>query len=123
MSTEKPANMELRTFISNALQEIVAGVSDAQDTLSHESRGVINPHLKSGAEAVRSAGFLPSDVGPASIVQFDIALTIATEKGTKGGIGVATGIVALGSQGQSSSENSSVSRVSFSVPVALPSTN
>ena len=113
--------MELKTFISNTLQQIVGGISDAQSSLKEDSKGVINPRLRSGADAVRSAGFLPSDDGPATIIQFDIASTLSTGKETKGAVGVETVFVALRSQGKSSSENSSVNRVSFSVPVALPS--
>ena len=57
---------------------------------------------------------------PATVVSFDVALTATKETGTKGGIGVVAGIVSLGSAGQSSNENTSVSRVKFDVPVSLP---
>jgi len=53
-------------------------------------------------------------------VQFDVALTVKEGTGTKGGIGVFAGVISLGSAGQSSAENASVSRVKFLVPLALP---
>ena len=56
----------------------------------------------------------------ATTVMFDVALTITEGTDTKGGIGVVSGIFNIGSSGQSSNENSSISRVSFSVPLKLP---
>ena len=53
-------------------------------------------------------------------VDFDVALTVTEGTGTKGGIGIVAGAFALGSTGQSTAQNSSVSRVQFSVPIAFP---
>jgi hypothetical protein len=57
---------------------------------------------------------------PIRNVEFDVALTVAEGTGTKGGIGIVAGASALGSTGQSTAQNSSVSRVQFNVPLALP---
>lgn len=53
-------------------------------------------------------------------VSFDVALTIEEGSGTKGGIGVFVGAIGVGSQGQSDSRSTSLSRVTFSVPVIFP---
>lgn len=57
---------------------------------------------------------------PVHKIEFDIAVTVTEGKETKGGIGVAMGIVAVGSKGESSSEANSISRLKFIVPVVLP---
>ncbi len=56
----------------------------------------------------------------AQMINFDVALTVTEGTGTKGGIGVVTGIFTLGSAGQSEAESSTVSRVKFAIPVVLP---
>lgn len=76
-----------------------------------------------GNSTVNSAlGIIPTATNGvyAQLIQFDVALTVKEVTGTKGGIGVASGIVNLGSSGQSSSENIAVNHVRFSVPLALP---
>ncbi len=111
--------MDLQEFISQTLIQIVNGVTDAQN-IESEKGAKISPSLSGSAEYAAEHGFLKSDAGPAQIVQFDVAITAKEGTGTKGGIGVVAGIVSLGSTGQSNTENSSVSRVKFSVPVTLP---
>jgi hypothetical protein len=53
-------------------------------------------------------------------VDFDVPLTVTEGTGTTGGIGIVAEPFALGSTGQSTAQNSSVSRVRFSVSLALP---
>jgi hypothetical protein len=54
------------------------------------------------------------------MVEFDVAVTASSATGTKGGVGVVAGILALGAQGQSNQENKALSRLKFSVPISLP---
>lgn len=111
--------MDLQEFVKQTLTQIIEGVTDAQKQVS-EKGGEINPHINTSHEQLGKQGFLFSSEGPVQIVKFDVALTVGEGKGTKGGIGVFAGVVGLGSSGESSSENSSVSRVEFSVPLLLP---
>lgn len=53
-------------------------------------------------------------------VDFDVALTISSESGTKGGIGVVGGVLNLGSSGESSKEKQAVCHLKLSVPLLLP---
>mgnify|MGYP001240455631 CR=1 FL=1 len=114
--------MDLRDFVSETIVEIITGVKDAQDK-AQKLGGAVNPKLTSNSDYASQHGFLRSSGGPAQIVQFDVALTIKEGTGTKGGIGIFAGAINLGSSGQSSNENSSVSRVKFSVPIILPSSS
>jgi hypothetical protein len=111
--------LELNEFVAQTLSQIASGVKEAQS--SAKSVGaVINPHFNTTWSEAGQHGFLNSSHGFASIVEFDVALTVTAGTGTKGGIGVFAGAVTLGSSGQSQNEHSTVSRVKFSVPVVLP---
>jgi hypothetical protein len=112
--------VNLRDFISETLTQIVGGVADAQRAAS-EMGGKVSPRLSGIASHASDHGFLSAQGGSAQVVRFDVALTVKEGTGTKGGIGIVAGIVSVGSAGQSSTENSSVSRVQFSVPLTLPS--
>jgi hypothetical protein len=114
--------MELREFVAEAIKQISAGVKDAQATYD-EHGAFVNPHLSTSADLAVKHGILIASGHAAQLVQFDIALTVTEGTGTKGGIGVFVGAFSLGSSGQSSAENSSVSRVKFFVPLVLPEGN
>lgn len=112
--------MELKEFIGQALANIVQGVIDAQQTLGANGK-YINPELSTAQGSHEKFGKSISIQGQlVQTVEFDVAVTATEGTGTKGGIGVVAGIFALGSQGQSTAEISAISRIKFSVPVALP---
>ena len=114
--------MDLRDFVSETLIQIADGVKQAQEKAT-EIGARVNPKLTGGATHAAQHGFLAASGAPAQIVQFDVALTVKEGSGTKGGIGIFAGAVTLGSSGQSNVENSSVSRVKFSVPLSFPESN
>lgn len=113
--------MELKEFITIALTQIVEGVHEAQEK-AKACGAEINPTVMGGIDYVaQHGGGLQTRTGNyAQVVKFDIAVTATEGKGTKGGIGIVTGALNLGSAGQSNSENTTSSRISFSVPLALP---
>jgi hypothetical protein len=103
--------MDLETFIAETLRQIVKGVETAQQ---HEDckRAAINAECPEG---------YTGPVTKPRIIEFDVAITVSegTEKQGKGNIGVAS-ILGLGGQASSTTANSSISRIKFSVPVVLP---
>ena len=110
--------MELQEFIKTALTEIVAGVADARSTV-RERGGSVGSMMLYGY--VKENKILTDDNSrPVTTVEFDIALAEGNSKETKGGIGVYLGSIGLGSQGSSSGESSTQSRIRFTVPVILP---
>ncbi|NOV32583.1 hypothetical protein [Methylomonas sp. ZR1] len=112
--------MELKEFIGQALVGLIQGVLDAQNSLGVNGK-YINPQLATQQGVLEKNGKIVSRDGElVQSVEFDVAVTATEGKGTKGGIGVVVGNFTLGSQGQSSAEISAVSRIKFSVPVALP---
>jgi hypothetical protein len=110
--------MKLDDYISETLVAIVQGVKKAQtdckDTNARISPYNYNPSI---AEA-RERSF-----GRSTDVEFDVALTVESGTQTKGGIGVVSGIVNLGSAGQSANSQVVVNRIKFVVPVELPYVN
>jgi hypothetical protein len=88
--------MDLQTFVSETLQQIVNGISHAH---------------KNG---VRSSG------GAAENIEFDVAVTATEGTDKKGGLGLLVAGIGIGGQAGSSTANTTVSRIKFSVPVFLP---
>ena len=111
--------MDLKDFISQTLVQIAEGVNES-GTRINELGGEVNPHIMSDHKEMGRHGILWGSGRAIHIVEFDVALTVNTGTGTKGGIGVFAGVVNLGSSGESREENRSVSRVSFTVPLSLP---
>jgi len=114
--------MNLRDFISETLTQIAEGVKDTQNKFANHGARV-NPHLTTSANLASKHGLISARGSVAQLIQFDVALTTIEGTGSKGGIGVFAGAVSLGSSGQSKTENSSISRVQFVVPLVLPETD
>jgi hypothetical protein len=107
--------MELEEFIHNTIVQIMSGIKAAQKEWGAECSGdgVISPAWDG-----------PDDfVNRTQEVKFDVAVTASakTDGGASGGIKV---VMALDVSGKvnHSVENSTVSRISFAVPVLPPTT-
>jgi hypothetical protein len=111
--------MDLKDFISQTLVQIAEGVNESGPRIQ-ELGGQVNPHLMSDHKEMGRHGIIWGGGRAVHVVSFDVALTVNSGTGTKGGIGIFAGAVNLGSSGESRAENSSVSRVSFTVPLSLP---
>lgn len=112
--------MQLKDFVSQTLKEIVEGVIEAQKTTS-VNEGHINPEID--RSSVDPTMRIAANGRLIESVEFDVAVTVDEGTGTKGGIGIFIGALALGSQGESSNKNSSINRVKFTVPILLPRAN
>lgn len=110
--------MNLREFVSTSITEIMDGVAKAQEE-AKKHKAMVNPrHISKTATGVTLLG----DSGPWSIqvIEFDVAVTATESGGAKGGIGIFVGAVGVGTQGHSEAQNTNLSRIKFSIPVALP---
>ena len=110
--------MELKDFISETLSQLVEGVIDAQSKLK-DTGGSVCPPVQTPAKSESLYGHAPKKE-PVFLVNFDIGIEASDSTQTKGGIGVAAGLFALGSQGQSNKNNQSFNKIQFSIPVAFP---
>lgn len=107
--------MELKNFISNTLIDIVEGVNEAQEHFKENKiECYVCPPMKKHDKEVSDRGL------PIENIDFDIAVSISKDKGTKGSVGIVISQFKLGSQGESKSKDSSSSRIKFSVPLTLP---
>lgn len=118
--------MDLQTFITQTLVQIANGINEANISLS-AAGAVVNPSNVYPYEKPGSTAYghiVPPDQTllnrVVQLVNFDVAVTAEEGAGAKGGIGVVVGAFALGSQGSTTANNSSQSRVQFAVPMALP---
>ena len=108
--------MKLDEFVGQTLIQIIQGVRSAQKTAEEHGvteLGYINPrpdHVK----------YVVNYQTP---ISFDIAITVTDESRSdiKGGIQVVG--IGIGGKDESSSQNSTVSRVSFNLPVVFPFTS
>lgn len=109
--------MELREFVAETLTQIVEGVRSAQNRTAATGARV-NPPVDSSHGRVgafdRNTGTFVHEI------EFDVAVSTVEGTGTKGGVGVFVGPVALGSQGQSEASQTQSNRIKFVVPLLLP---
>ncbi len=97
--------MELQEFIATTLKNIADGVQQAAKNLGHEnSEAAINPRTSDSKFGYN-----------AQTVDFDIAVTTTESKGGS----AKAGIKVLGAEGQAKKEDSTVSRIRFSVPMGF----
>ncbi|HMF21297.1 MAG TPA: trypco2 family protein [Pseudolabrys sp.] len=101
--------MELKTFIAETLQQICAGIKEAQsadggDAINAESAGAHGGNLFS------------STYGNFTRVDFDVAVSAETGGGGKGSIKV----FGVGAEGGAERKTAYANRITFSVPVRLP---
>jgi hypothetical protein len=112
--------MDLQEFVKQTLVNIVQGVQAAQDIVpGGEAR--IAPALASFASPLhREVVGSSADRTPVLLAEFDVAVTVSEGEGKKATIGVSTGSVTVGGGAEKASAMPRVSRVRFSVPLALP---
>jgi hypothetical protein len=112
--------MQLDDFISQTLEQIAQGVHNAQEHCNLLGARVNPAGLKKRVTGEEL--FWDLDGVYAQRVAFDVAVTATsdTKAGGKAGITV-WGALDAGASGERSSSNSTVSRISFSVLMILPS--
>lgn len=108
--------MELKDFVKATIEQIVEGAALAQESIKSRG-GIVNPtdmrFQKDGAWNQYSHA-MPQEV------LFDVGLTSTDKSGSSEGIGVFLGSISLGKKNDSGAEQVAISRVRFTVPLALP---
>lgn len=104
--------MELREFVSETLVAINMGVQDA--IIAHQqvegAVGVINPVWGEDANAINA--------DHKQNVEFDVAVTVTDKSSVGGKAGIKIfSVVDIGGEGSSALEQSSVSRIKFTIPI------
>ncbi|MGF1894043.1 hypothetical protein L4D18_21725 [Vibrio campbellii] len=113
--------MELREFISSALNEIVMGIKDSQDKLSSEGIVICPKNVKDGAANLNDRF---SSIHQVSEVDFDVSVTVedATTSSANAGAQVLS-VFSLGMKRCDTDKSVEVSRVKFSVPIVYPASD
>lgn len=120
--------MELQQFISNTLVQIANGIQDAAHELAKSKKAIVNPRnvATSNMKDSDAYGILVNNkkfYKAVRKVDFDVAVTAGEGTEKKTGIGIQVGSISLGAKGKSENQNSTVSRIKFSVPIVLPMTD
>lgn len=111
--------MELKEFIKTAISDITGAVSELQTEL--DNGAIVNPTLPRGQHGTHL--LVNNEVRIIERLNFDIAVT-ATEKSEINGNAKA-GITVFGAKvgAENTEKMENVSRLTFSIPVILPSTH
>ena len=102
--------MELKEFIAESLKQIVDGVWDAQDYAA----GLVAPY-KINEETGK-----PYDESQSQLIAFDIAVTVGEASGKEGKAGISISPLNIGGKVSTEQNSSTVSRLSFKVPIIYP---
>src|SRR2546423_6050458 len=114
--------MTVKEFVEDTLVQIVEGVQAAQMRIAKSGAAINRYGMTMVSSQLDGRRYDPETREVEELVRFDIAVTVEGGTGTRGGVGVFLGPVALGSQGQSSNKDAQVSRVQFAVPIVYPET-
>jgi hypothetical protein len=117
--------LELKSFVAQALVEIVEAVKEAQEKTS-KTGALINPqdtyHTTHNNPGIVTLGYPNTTQRYGQIIEFDVSVTASERDETQGGIGIQVASITIGASltGKTEDQNSVVSRLKFSVPVFLP---
>ena len=105
--------MQLDEFVKQVIISVVAGVNESQNLLKDTS-AIVNP-------STIKDDYIDGMSRKVINVNFDVGVTITEERANSKGIKIAVFDVLSGkADRETKTANQTVSRVSFSVPVALP---
>lgn len=116
---EQLLTMELKEFIKTALTDITNAVSELQAEL--QNGAIVSPSLPAPIPDVTVKDQQNDKVNrPISKIDFDVAITVGGTSNTEAGgkVGIQVFSAKLGGNNESHTEN--VSKITFSIPVVLP---
>lgn len=111
--------MELKEFIKTAITDITEAVSELQEELRNGT--IVNPSLTQGEHG--KSLVVDNEVRMIERLNFDIAVTAteATELNANAKAGISVFGAKVGAENNERTEN--VSRLTFSLPLVLPTTH
>lgn len=110
--------MDLRTFVSETLKEIVNGVDIAR-LACHDNEAQINPVME-GLAGETKFGLILDSGQLLQMVEFQVVLTTTHGGEQKEGIGVMFANIGLGKQNMKEQSSGTETMVRFSVPLVWP---
>lgn len=105
--------MNLQDFLKETLVQISRGVEEAQKELA-DTGGRVNPALSTSQGLLQQKGELVTRQGKLVYnVEFDVAVTVSDESGTKAGAGISVAALGAGAQTSDNYTASKMSRIQF----------
>jgi hypothetical protein len=110
--------MELKTFVAETLRDILLGITDAQKDAQFAK--YIAPWGIGAVEFPPDSGVVRKGPFAATVVRFDVGLTVEDTDSAKAGGGLKIAIFNAGVEGQSIGKNTAVNRIQFAIHLGLP---
>lgn len=107
--------MELKDFIKGVLSEITDGIIESQKSLKEKGM-IVSPSISDGMKAN-----VNGEIRTTTIVSFEVQLVETESDGTEFGGGFKINVLSAGASKKQGTSNSASSKVSFDIPVILPS--
>ncbi len=118
--------MELKEFIKESLSQIIDAVKETQEKYK-DTNVVICPdniqEVKNGLYILDENEYDNySSRSKVQNIDMDIAISVTEKEGNKSGLGIAK-IINAGISSENAQQNESISKIKFSIPIVLPTTN
>lgn len=114
--------MELDEFISTTVKSIIKSINDSKE-YAEANGAIINPIImEHNYDAYQSIWRKDGKDGRRGLtkIDFDVAVTASSEEGNKVGGGIKVQVFSLGASSTETEKNQTISRIKFSLDVALP---
>lgn len=113
-------SMDLKEFVKETIVQVVNGIADANAALSSDTAFVASSNIQTD----NNFKYTTDKEGVKHYVtelDFDVAITAQKAKTGEGGVHMkVASVFELGGKGSSENINASISRIKFSLPLALP---
>ena len=118
--------MELKEFIKESLSQIIDAVVETQDKYK-ETNVLICPDDIQGENNnlyIRDENLYQyfNRYTRVQNIEMDIAISVTEKEGNKSGLGIAK-IINAGISSENAQQNESITKIKFSIPIVLPTTN
>jgi hypothetical protein len=103
--------MELRSFIKQAIIDIVGGVTDAQEALPP---GRVVPSTSDNYRSIETG------ISHIQGVEFEVVVRAEEKQGSEAKLNVMTALIGCGVNGHSDKEAGHTAKLRFKVPISFP---
>lgn len=111
--------MELKEFIKTAISDITGAVSELQNEL--DNGAIVSPSLPNPISNTTVIDPDNENINkPISKIDFDVAITVGDTSATGAGVKAGIQIFSAKIGGESTTHVENVSRITFSIPVVMP---
>ena len=116
--------MNLNDFIKESIVQISNGIIGANEELE-DTGAVVNPeHLKVYSENAKAFGRVEKqddEIHPlVHLIEFDVAIEAGTGSSAGGGLNLSVASIGIGGKAEKTSNNNTVSRLQFKIPMVFP---